>query len=253
MGEKPKYRMGTGEKVFLWGFAFLLIIPAVAIPAWLRQRDRAKIKAEALDLKLAAIPPQSIPAPQPAQQSVLLWDGPKEGFGNFNTRDYPNETKQFGPDLARYIGKEVLITDSIKGAFEGKGANNTLLTFRPSGPDGSEPDPSVLALVTERNGIKFFKLGTGFLPNICFVNTISSEDGIQQILIADYDQGSGGRSGNFSTISLQNQSLKMVSSQFAEFSAMASINKTPKIYTNGASVTFDYFRKNSSGNWEMMK
>lgn len=46
MTEKPKFRMGRGEKVFLWGAGILVgLVFAVAIPALLHQRDRARAKA----------------------------------------------------------------------------------------------------------------------------------------------------------------------------------------------------------------
>ena len=48
MGEKPKYRMGTGEKAVLWGAGtIVLLVVAVAIPALLHQRNRSRATATA--------------------------------------------------------------------------------------------------------------------------------------------------------------------------------------------------------------
>jgi hypothetical protein len=55
MGENPNNRMATGVKVFLWGIGIVLAgILAIALPALLRQREKARTqmaiqKAEALD------------------------------------------------------------------------------------------------------------------------------------------------------------------------------------------------------------
>lgn len=48
MDSKPKYRMGRGEKVFLWGAVILVgLVIAVAIPALLHQRNRSHATATA--------------------------------------------------------------------------------------------------------------------------------------------------------------------------------------------------------------
>lgn len=48
MAEKPKFRMGTGEKVLLWGAGTLVVLVlAVAIPALIRQRDKPRATATA--------------------------------------------------------------------------------------------------------------------------------------------------------------------------------------------------------------
>lgn len=69
MSEKPKYRMGTGEKVFLWGLGILVVLIAVvAVPALIHQRDRARARAAqeqaAMEIQQAG-QPQGQPATTP--------------------------------------------------------------------------------------------------------------------------------------------------------------------------------------------
>ncbi|WP_285577413.1 energy transducer TonB [Geothrix limicola] len=73
MDSKPKYRMGRGEKVFLWGVGILAgLVVAVALPALLHQRERTQAKAAQEEAARQAQPPmpslaQSSPAPVPVQ------------------------------------------------------------------------------------------------------------------------------------------------------------------------------------------
>ncbi|HWQ21176.1 MAG TPA: hypothetical protein VN478_00405 [Clostridia bacterium] len=86
MGSHQKYRMGRGEKIFLWGVGTLVvlgIISSLTIPYLLRQRERARDKTADTVVATSGMPattptaqtgtPSETPQGEPAQFDEKAW------------------------------------------------------------------------------------------------------------------------------------------------------------------------------------
>ena len=251
MRSHKKYRMGRGEKIFLWGVGSLVVLgigSSFTIPYLLRQRERAQGKAD----QPVSAPSQSNSQPQPSQEPVLLWDGTAFDQRVLFSYNISDEGKQYEKNITDQMKRPIFIMSLTNGAFEEKGTKNKLIAFQldQSTSDEIEVEPPNLALVTEKEGMKYFKLKNDFLPQAYFIKTFDVDDGTKSVLMADYDTGSAGASGSLSFISLKNQSLNMISPHLAKFSATKETVIFPKIYLNGSSFTVEYYQQAKTGQWK---
>jgi hypothetical protein len=178
-----------------------------------------------------------------------VWDGRVQADRSFSgARPLTPEVMEFANELKQLNESRVCeIFDGLKGPFESKDKTSYLIVHRAEGDEKSS-----LAL-GEPEKLKRLPPAESALPFISLLGTVDADkDGLQEVLLANYEDSSKGATGRIMLVSLKDGVVKVLNTNLATFTYNRARQVVPEIRFDGQHFSITYWSRTDS-NWARLK